>query len=225
MDPISSEPVPASLTSRATRQRLLDAAAELFSLRGFAGVSVRQIGAAAGVGHAGVNYHFGSKRKLYEEVVRTRGPASKRPSEATRALIERARLTGTRAGAIEALQEWIRVFLRDVVLPPDSVSDGLLMRELSDPSGSSEELLTELVKVHAEVEELIQLVRPDLVDPHPLRIAGIGVISQCVFYLLARNVSLHLLRAQQFGPELIEELETHIVRSCLRGLLGAEAAP
>jgi len=52
------------------RERLLDAAEELFSERGFEGTSVRRLASAAGCNVASVNYYFGGKEKLYEEVFR-----------------------------------------------------------------------------------------------------------------------------------------------------------
>lgn len=52
------------------RERLLEAAEELFCEKGFAGSSIRDITAAAGSNIASVNYHFGGKEKLYVEVWR-----------------------------------------------------------------------------------------------------------------------------------------------------------
>lgn len=47
------------------RQRLLDAAAELFAQKGYASTSVREIVAAAGVTKPVLYYHFGSKEGVY----------------------------------------------------------------------------------------------------------------------------------------------------------------
>jgi AcrR family transcriptional regulator len=52
------------------RDRLLDVAEKLFSEHGFADTSVRDITAAANCNVAAVNYHFGSKDKLYIEMFR-----------------------------------------------------------------------------------------------------------------------------------------------------------
>jgi AcrR family transcriptional regulator len=53
---------------KGVKDRLLDAAEELFCEHGFKGTSVRDIAASAGCNIASVNYYFGSKEKLYEEV-------------------------------------------------------------------------------------------------------------------------------------------------------------
>jgi len=55
-----------------TRSRILDAAEILFAERGFESVSLRHITADAEVNLASVNYHFGSKESLIDEVIARR---------------------------------------------------------------------------------------------------------------------------------------------------------
>ncbi len=55
-----------------TRSRILDAAEALFMEHGFDGTSMRLITAQAGVNLAAINYHFGSKELLFQEVFRRR---------------------------------------------------------------------------------------------------------------------------------------------------------
>ena len=55
-----------------TKERILSAAEELFARHGFAGASLRQVTSAANVNLAAVNYHFGSKDNLINEVFRRR---------------------------------------------------------------------------------------------------------------------------------------------------------
>lgn len=59
-------------SSTSTKERILTAAETLFAQRGFDGASLRQLTAAAGVNLAAVNYHFGSKEKLVEQVFKRR---------------------------------------------------------------------------------------------------------------------------------------------------------
>ena len=55
-----------------TKDRILGAAEELFAQFGFAGTSLRQVTTRADVNIAAVNYHFGSKENLVNEVFRRR---------------------------------------------------------------------------------------------------------------------------------------------------------
>ncbi|WP_343225155.1 TetR family transcriptional regulator [Luteimonas sp. MC1572] len=59
-------------TQFSTKDRILGAAEELFALHGFGGTSLRQVTSRADVNIAAVNYHFGSKENLINEVFRRR---------------------------------------------------------------------------------------------------------------------------------------------------------
>lgn len=61
-----------SRPARTTHDKILDAAERLFARRGFYGVSIRDITAAAGVDVALVNYHFGRKLELFAAVLERR---------------------------------------------------------------------------------------------------------------------------------------------------------
>ncbi len=52
-----------------TRQLILDASLSLFSRRGFARTTVRDIARKAGITDAAIYYHFESKRELLEALV------------------------------------------------------------------------------------------------------------------------------------------------------------
>ena len=62
----------ASTTHFSTKDRILGAAEELFAQFGFSGTSLRQVTSRADVNIAAVNYHFGSKENLVNEVFRRR---------------------------------------------------------------------------------------------------------------------------------------------------------
>ena len=55
-----------------TKDRILSAAEALFARQGFAATSLRQVTSRADVNIAAVNYHFGSKENLVNEVFRRR---------------------------------------------------------------------------------------------------------------------------------------------------------
>lgn len=62
----------ASTAHFSTKDRILSAAEELFAQFGFSGTSLRQVTSRADVNIAAVNYHFGSKENLVNEVFRRR---------------------------------------------------------------------------------------------------------------------------------------------------------
>lgn len=69
-----------------TRDRILDAALEVFSARGFDGATVRQIAAKVGVSDPALYAHFKGKQEIFEALLKLAGPdllASAGPSLAS----------------------------------------------------------------------------------------------------------------------------------------------
>ena len=107
-------------TAGGTRERIVDCALRLFSERGTAAVSVRELADASGVTVPGLYYHFASKADLIREVYRTQGlgrtEAELDPPTATRLrdrVVERARTEF--AGLVENA-EFLRHMQRESVL-------------------------------------------------------------------------------------------------------------
>lgn len=61
-----------NIDKKSRKERILDAAEELFSEHGFDGVTLRTISSSAGVDVALANYHFGPKRDLFDAVLNRR---------------------------------------------------------------------------------------------------------------------------------------------------------
>ncbi len=92
-----------------TRERLLDAAEQIFAERGFEGASIRAVTQAAGASVSAANYHFGSKEALLRETLLRRvGPLNERRIARLDALEENA---GGRPVELETI---IEAFLRPV---------------------------------------------------------------------------------------------------------------
>jgi len=65
---------PPRSTRGATRNRILDAALEVFSKHGFDDATVRQIAAKVGVTDPALYAHFKSKKEIFEALMREAGP-------------------------------------------------------------------------------------------------------------------------------------------------------
>lgn len=106
-----------------TKERILNAAEALFAQRGFDGASLRQLTTAAGVNLAAVNYHFGSKDKLVEQVFRRRLDALN---------TERLAALAKVAGAPETrLEDVLAAFIRPALELSHDNGGSLFMRVLA----------------------------------------------------------------------------------------------
>jgi AcrR family transcriptional regulator len=202
-----------------TRERLLDAAERLFAENGFAATSVRDITAAAASNIAAVNYHFGGKYNLYNEVFRRRMAAMREQRVAS---IRQARAEG---GSLEAvLHTFATAFLRPLV---DRGSGRLLVelisREMLDPQLPRELFLAEVVGPIQEVlAEAIIAATPGL-GPGPARLCVISIVGQLL------QVAHRLRRGELAAgwgaelpplPEMVDQIvrfSTAGVRACARG--------
>lgn len=63
---------PRGQSSDTTRERILDAAEQLFAANGYDGTSIRAVAAASNCQIQAVSYHFGQKDQLFDTVVRRR---------------------------------------------------------------------------------------------------------------------------------------------------------
>ncbi|HKI73309.1 MAG TPA: TetR/AcrR family transcriptional regulator, partial [Pseudomonadales bacterium] len=97
-----------AVTFTPKRERILDAAEELFALHGYDGVTLRQIAKKAGVDVALANYHFGKKQELFEATFLRR--AQMLNDVRIQSLLEAER----RAGSELTIEDIVAAFLRPI---------------------------------------------------------------------------------------------------------------
>jgi AcrR family transcriptional regulator len=120
--------------SFSTRERILGVAETLFARHGFAGASLRQVTAAAKVNLAAVNYHFGSKESLIEEVFRRRLDELNRHRLAALAAVE--------AKAGRSLEDVLDAFIRPALEQSmDSAGGAAFVRVLARAYAEHDERL------------------------------------------------------------------------------------
>jgi len=202
-------------TKLGARERLLSAAARLFAEHGKDKVSIRDIAAAAGVRHGGVNYHFRSKDELFVEVLRSFGPAA-RQAEPPLELMRSEKTPDEARAVFERIVEGI---VLEFTRPVDPIALGLLHCEISKNGGPHETIFKEVIEPrHEALETLIGQMYPHLTDRRELRIAAMNVMSQCVFLFLAQPVALRLLDVEEIDEELARTYARRIVTTALEGL-------
>lgn len=184
-----------------TRQRLLEAAELVFAEHGFAGTSVRDICEKADANVAAVNYHFGSKERLYAEAVKfahsccTEGLAFPEWPEGT--------------SPERKLRDFIRVMMGRMLEVPRPSAMQLMMREMTQPTPAGADAVRAYIQPLAQVLlGILTELLPDA-EPRKLLMTGFSVIGQCLYYRQNRACG-EALFGEDFLALDVDTLAEHI---------------
>jgi AcrR family transcriptional regulator len=204
---------------QSTREQLLEVAAQVFSEKGFAGATGKEICQRSGANAAAVVYYFGGMENLYREVV----------------LAARDRLvtSETLAAAVaresdpkEKLTAFIRVLVRVMSAPAShSWILRLLSREIVNPTPIFDEMRNKEMRARAAILTAIVSELTGLPADHP------SVVRSCinimapfgVLFLIGPQRMERTFPSVSFGPAAVEETTRHMVRYALGGLAAIAA--
>jgi AcrR family transcriptional regulator len=217
---VSVSTSPASSARGETRQRLLEAAGEVFAERGFRNATIREICRQAQANLAAVNYYFGDKESLYAAVMKyahacalEKYPLAQRESE--------------EVPAADRLHAFIRYLLLSIFdKGPPAWLGKLMAREMIEPTQALDDLVATIIypmsqKLGAIVRELLGGQAPDDL----VHRCQMSIIGQCLHYRNARPVIQRLFPGYQYLQEDIVRMADHITRfsvGALRGLAQRE---
>jgi TetR/AcrR family transcriptional regulator, regulator of cefoperazone and chloramphenicol sensitivity len=197
-----------------TRTLLLEAAGEIFALKGFDRATGREICERAAVNPAAINYHYGGMEELYLSVL----------VEAHRRLMTVDSLSALASSSIpapEKLRAVIDHFVQAAMgTTASSWAFRVLGREIAMPTPMFETL--RIREILPKIGHLRQIVAEltHLPDDHPAITRGVvSTIAPCMLMLIADRGSF----AQLFpnlgqGPGVAAPLVDHLVRFALAGL-------
>lgn len=120
-----------------TRNKIMDAGEHLFAQNGFHRSSLREITNLAGANLAAVNYHFGSKEKLYEAILERRiTPINEIREERMGRVIETAEAEDRLPSVAELLRAFVEPTLEFISNLPESLGFFMMVnRCIMDSSG------------------------------------------------------------------------------------------
>lgn len=203
----------------ATRGALLHAAADVFAEVGFRGATVRDICRRAGANVAAVSYHFGDKAGLYSEVL----------AEQSRLAQSRYPVPTGDTDPAAQLGGFIRSFLQRVLSPELHARHGRIMaREMVEPTAALDRLVAEAIRPQSEMlREIVSALLGGAADPARVRLCGMSVVGQILFYCHCRPVIDRLFPGAELDATGLDRLTTHITAFSLAGIRGfaATAAP
>ncbi|GIW79160.1 MAG: transcriptional regulator [Gemmatales bacterium] len=196
-----------------TRQRILTAAGYVFAEKGFQDATVRDILRRADVENmAAVNYYFGSKEKLYLEVVRQ--AHMQRTQEVP--LPQWPPGTPTE----EKLAGFIHTMMTRMVkerTPGWQIQ--ILMREVFHPTEACTEMVREFIRPHFEILlGILKEVTPPDISPKKLHLIAFSIVGQCLYHRIAQPVVALLVGDEEFRSYDAESLARHIAEFSLAAL-------
>jgi AcrR family transcriptional regulator len=196
-----------------SRDRILEAAGEVFAECGFRSATVRRICERAGVNIAAINYHFGGKEKLYSEVLRHWSEYALKKYPLLLGL-------GEEAPVEEQLKAFVRSLLFRLLDKGKPAWFGKLMaREMTEPTQAFERLVKEVVRPRDRIlASIVQKKIGTSGDEERIRLFCASIIGQCVYYYNARAIIARLYRQDVSKTGEIERIANHIVQFSLRGL-------
>ena len=196
-----------TLPLETTRTRLLEAAGEEFSSRGYEGATIRSIAQRAGANVAAVNYYFRDKESLYEQVV-LHAHRSAIPHE--------PQVSAEGLSAPEQLRSWIGQMLGQVQGMDDRPTwhHELMMHEIARPTRASDTLVREVIGPRfRRLRTIIEAIRPGL-ESRALHAFCFSVVGQCLFYMLAREMAARLI-----GREALQALDLNYLSEHISGVM------
>ncbi len=192
----------------ATRQRILEAAYEVFGERGYRSATHAEICRRAGVNTAAINYHFGSKAELYRA-------SWEHATELAERLHPLKGGVAPEAPAEERLRGLIRCMTGRLTDEALGQYHRIRMMEFSDPSGVLEDALGEQRRMHRRYTQ--QIMR-DLLGPG----ATDDDVERCEMSVVAQWRMLHprdhRRACHPFTPEAAAHLVEHITQFSLGGI-------
>ena len=194
-----------------TRNRILNAACSLFAARGFHDTTIRDICQEAGVNVAGVNYHFGSKERLYEDVCKSLFGNYEKDSDM---------LFNLGPGDLPA-EERLKVFIKKLlsaVLSQErsDLKEKIMSREMMKPSGILPVIVEDIIRPrYRQLFAIVEDLLPGSEDEGVVRMCCLSIVGQCMYYRFAQPVILQLYPMQSYDESGIEEIAEHIYRFSL----------
>jgi AcrR family transcriptional regulator len=201
-----------------TRAKLLHAATQVFSERGYEGATVRDICQRAGVNLALVNYHFGDKLELYLAVIRYAIDAEAKMELFNHAVEQNADPCDALRQIIHGILERLNATTRDRF----GLHLRFMLKEMANPTPALGRLIEETIQpVHDRLRMLVGQILNLPMDHEKTRLCTYSIMGQVAHYSHARPVMCHLWPEMKMTPEQRTMLANHIADFSLAYLRSA----
>jgi len=207
---------PQDLQAADTRQRLLEAACDVFASKSYRDATIAEICEKAGANIAAVNYYFRDKASLYVE--------------AWRLAFDRSQATHPADGGVppdappeDRLRGHIRAIMQRIA-DPRSLEFDIVHQDMMNPTGLLQDAHRQSIEpIQKEMAALVaELLGPRAEEQH-VRLCKLSIMGQCFHAMRERHRRRREQAGQKppFGPAEPLDLEAykeHVVRFSLAGI-------
>jgi AcrR family transcriptional regulator len=199
--------------NQTTKDRLLNAACNVFAERGFHDATVAEICEKAEANIAAVNYHFGDKESLYDAVWHHAFVRANSAYPVDARLPEHPEL-------IDYLYSHASAILHRIFSETDTgLFAKLLYREMASPTLALDHIAEEVLQPQSEfVARALRTQLGSSISEAQFRRCMHSIIGQCAFYNFSRPLRERVLGCKTLSEEQIEETAKHIAVFSLGGL-------
>jgi AcrR family transcriptional regulator len=188
-----------------TRDKLIEAAGEVFAERGYRAATIREICRLAGANVAAVNYTFGDKMGLYTEVLRHSMRAAGQAAAMSAALDSSLSPEGTIRGVIRAR------LMSLCQGPRPDWHIRLVMHEFSHPTPAMGRVVDEGMRpIFDRVRKAVGAIIGLPPDHETTLLSVNSIVGQILFYTFSRPVLARLQPELKLTPEKLNRIADHI---------------
>jgi len=194
-----------------TKQKLLDAACEVFAEKGYRMATITEICRRAGANVAAVNYYFGDKDSLYVSAWR----------QAMRQFLAGLEEPSQDLSPEEQLGFVIHQFIVKILLTggPRNSFRRMELLELANPTGLIDEAWKEeIAPRRQEMVEVIQKIMGPDVPELAVMLCEMSIVNQCRGYSLLRRSRVDFLDEDELTPECVNRIAEHTTQFSLAGI-------
>ena len=188
-----------------TRQRVLQAAAAVFSEKGFEKATVREIVERAGANVNAVNYYFKGKRELFLALL---DDAHTRMAERDRQEFARIRELPNEERLRSLIVYVLHMFLE---MKNTEWRTWMMHRELIEPTSMLDMMVERIAKPRfAEFADVVRRMAGEEIPDFKVSLCAESIIAQCVHIIHGRAIVSAMIPGLKYDVEGMELLAEHI---------------
>ena len=215
---------PAQIAGETTRQRLIDAALQVFGEFGFEGASTRMLADKADANLAAIPYHFGSKEGLYRAAAQYIVDRMAQHTAPLLEQIEHALRKGPlpRSQALELMHNYTDMLV--AILVGLREADGwaaFIMREQLQPGAAFDVLYEGMMRPVGDAAAALlgSIFKRSKSDPS-INLRAIAILGQILVFRNCRQTALRRLGWKDFSVERLEQIQS-LIRAHVDLIAGA----